>query len=121
MRSMCRHCNAKFSIRPRGLCWVCYYKAGVRDLYPPTSKFARRGVGNFCGNRPLPETHTCAAPGSEEKILILMERAAKSQSLFHPQDAYADQVENPILSVPRVQVSFYENPMRKKSIKDDVN
>src|SRR5437660_3820538 len=82
----CRHCQKAPVNRPRGLCWACYYTPGVRDLYPSTSKFARRGVGNFCGLAPLPERPTGAAPGSEEKILILMDRAAKRQALFHPAD-----------------------------------
>jgi len=55
-------------------------------LFPSTSKFARRGVGNFCGSAPLPDSATDASPGSEAKILILMERAANRQSLFHPDD-----------------------------------
>jgi hypothetical protein len=86
MKLMCRHCQKVRSNRPRGLCWTCYYTPGVRELYPSTSKFARRGVGNFCGTAPLPEFPTDAAPGSEAKLLILMERAAKRQSLFHPDD-----------------------------------
>jgi hypothetical protein len=69
------------------LCWVCYYKPGVRDLYPSTSKFGRRGEGNFCGNAPLPGFPTTALPGSPEKIAILAERAKRRQSLWHPDDA----------------------------------
>ena len=86
MKPMCRHCQKVRSNRPRGLCWTCYYTPGVRELYPSTSKFARRGVGNFCGTAPLPDSATDAGPGTEEKILILMERAAKRQALFHPGD-----------------------------------
>lgn len=84
---MCRHCQKTRSNRPRGLCWTCYYTPGVRELYPSTSKFARRGVGNFNGTAPLPDVPTDAPPGSEEKIRILMERAAKRQALWHPKDA----------------------------------
>lgn len=83
---LCRHCQKAKSNRPRGLCWGCYYRPGVRELYPSTSKFARRGVGNFSGNAPLPDRLTAAAPGSEEKILVLMERARMQQALFHPLD-----------------------------------
>ena len=86
MKPMCRHCQKVRSNRPRGLCWSCYYTAGVRELYPSTSKFAHRGVGNFCGTAPLPDHATDAVPGSEEKIMILIERAEKCQSLFHPDD-----------------------------------
>jgi hypothetical protein len=84
---LCRHCQKTKSNRPRGLCWTCYYTAGVRELYPSTSKFARRGPGNFNGQAPLPDLPTDAAPGSEAKILILMERAILKQALFHPADS----------------------------------
>ena len=83
---ICRHCQKSKVNRPRGLCWSCYYRPGVRDQYPSTSKYARRGVGNFCGTAPLPATSTSAAPGSEEKIAILAERAKNRQSLWHPDD-----------------------------------
>ncbi len=87
---LCRHCNRVPSNRPRGLCWSCYYRPGVRDLYPSTSKFARRGVADRVGRVPLPEEPTKALPGSEAKVLILIERARKRQSLWHPDDAPMD-------------------------------
>ena len=83
---LCRHCKKVKSNRPRGLCWSCYYSPGVRDLYPSTSKFARRGVVDFCGNARMPEP-TRALPGSPEKVAILEERASKGQALWHPLDA----------------------------------
>jgi hypothetical protein len=36
---------------------------------------------------PLPDRPTEAAPGSEEKIAIMAERAAAGRSCFHPKDA----------------------------------
>jgi hypothetical protein len=95
---LCRHCNRVPSNRPRGLCWSCYYRPGVRDLYPSTSKFARRGVEDRVGRVPLPDAPTGAMPGSEAKVLILMERARKRQSLWHPADAPMD-VESHTLGV----------------------
>ncbi|HEY1376691.1 MAG TPA: hypothetical protein VGF55_07845 [Gemmataceae bacterium] len=86
----CRHCEKAPVNRPRGLCWSCYYTPGVRDLYPSTSKFARRGVGNFCGNAAAAAAPTEALPGSPEKIAILEERARQRQELWHPQDATLD-------------------------------
>ena len=86
----CRHCQKAPVNRPRGLCWSCYYTPGVRDLYPSTSKFARRGVGNFCGNASPAGVPTGALPGSPEKVAILEERARLRQDLWHPQDATAD-------------------------------
>jgi hypothetical protein len=82
---ICRHCQKASVSRPRGLCWVCYYAPGVRALYPSTSKYAKRGVANFTGPAKTPRP-TVAAPGTEEKIAILMERARNRQELFHPAD-----------------------------------
>ena len=83
---ICRHCQKCNVNRPRGLCWSCYYRPGVRDQYPSTSKYARRGVGNFCGSTVLPARPTEAAPGTDEKIAILAERARNRESLWHPED-----------------------------------
>lgn len=84
---MCRHCQQSVQSRPRGLCWNCYYAPGVRELYPSTSKYGRRGVRDYNGQGKRPATPTDAAPGSPEKIRILMERAQLRQELWHPDDA----------------------------------
>jgi hypothetical protein len=83
----CRHCLCAPVSRPRGLCWGCYYTPGLRERYPSTSKFGRRGVGNFNGNCPLPAFPTQASPGTPEKIAVLEERARLKQCLWHPDDA----------------------------------
>jgi len=59
----------------------------VKEMYPSTSKYARRGVGNFSGNAPLPEAPTTAVPGTPEKLAVLEERARLKQAIFHPADA----------------------------------
>jgi hypothetical protein len=84
---VCRHCNRTKANRPRGLCWSCYYKPGVREQYPSTSKYAHRGVGDFNGRAKLPSAPTSALPGTPEKVAVLMERARLKQSLWHPLDA----------------------------------
>ena len=84
---LCRHCQKVKSNRPRGLCWSCYYKPGVRDLYPSTSKFARRGVSDFTGKSALAAQPTDALPGTPEKVAVLMERARLGLALWHPLDA----------------------------------
>jgi hypothetical protein len=89
MKPLCRHCQKVKSNRPRGLCWSCYYTPGVRDRYPSTSKFARRGVMDFNGRAKMPEP-TDALPGSLEKVRILEERARLGQALWHPLDAKLD-------------------------------
>lgn len=37
--------------------------------------------------KPLPAERTKAVPGSEEKILVMRERVARGEQLYHPQDA----------------------------------
>ena len=83
----CRHCGKGRVNRPRGLCWTCYYTPGVKELYPSTSKFAHRGVGNFCGNAPLPPVPTACAPGTPEKLAVIEHRAKARLAIFHPADA----------------------------------
>ena len=83
---ICRHCQQSKVNRPRGLCWSCYYRPGVREQYPSTSKFARRGVGNFFGRAPQPACPTAATPGTPEKIAVLAERVRQKLSLWHPED-----------------------------------
>ena len=87
MIRVCRHCSRCPVNRPRGLCWSCYYTPGVRDLYPPTSKYGRRGLMNVCGNAPLPPAPTAAAPGTPEKVAVMEERALARVALHHPHDA----------------------------------
>ena len=89
-RPMCCRCSEKRANRPRGLCWNCYYTPGVKELYPSTSKYARRGVGNFTGNAPLAPFPTSALPGTPEKMAVMAERAKNRQSIFHPSDAQCD-------------------------------
>jgi hypothetical protein len=84
---LCRNCQRVPSNRPRGLCWSCYYRPGVRDRFPSTSKFARRGVGDFNGSSALPPMPTAALPGTPAKVAILEERARLGQDLWHPLDA----------------------------------
>src|SRR5947209_2207253 len=84
---LCRHCDSAVVSRPRGLCWSCYYTPGVREQFPSTSKYGRRGLGNFNGKGAPPSQPTDALPGSEEKVLVLMERARLKQGLWHEDDA----------------------------------
>jgi len=94
---MCRHCQRVKSNRPRGLCWSCYYTPGVREKFPSTSKFARRGISDFNGRARLPEP-TNALPGTEEKVRVLEQRAQLGQALWHALDAKLEAVA-PLLEV----------------------
>ena len=81
---VCRHCKARKVNRPLGLCWSCYYRPGVRALYPSTSKYTGKGVG-LKGIGGVPRA-TAALPGSPEKLAVLAARAAKGQPLHSRRD-----------------------------------
>jgi hypothetical protein len=86
MKPRCRHCRNPKVNRPRGLCYSCHRKPEVRDLYPSTSKYARRGASAGGGTGALPATPTYANPGTEGKLAEMERRARAGNSLFHPDD-----------------------------------
>lgn len=92
----CRHCRRTRANRPRGLCWCCYSNPHIVSLYPPEGKFVAaiwRIPGadeDFFGGYDLPSEPTIAPPGTEEKIQVLMQRAAQRVYLHHPCDAPMD-------------------------------
>jgi hypothetical protein len=99
MIPICQHCGHSKVNRPRGLCWSCYYKPGVKDMYPSTSKYARRGVGNFTGNAPISGEPTIHPPGTPEKMAVLELRAKNKQALWHPLDAQYPNDPRPLLAL----------------------
>jgi hypothetical protein len=70
----------------------------LRQLYPSTSKFARRGVDDFSGPARLPAAPTGASPGSPQKVDVLALRARRREALWHPGDAPMD-IESRLLGV----------------------
>lgn len=82
----CRHCQKSRFVHRKGLCKACYETPGVRELYPSTSKYARRGTGHVKNAAPLPAVATTALPGTPEKIAVLEQRAKSGVCLFHPGD-----------------------------------
>lgn len=79
----CRHCNKDRGTYPRGLCWNCYYRPEVRSQFSLLKKSTTL-VTNSAKKLPEP---TIAAPGSKEKIAILIKRAEAGEMLWHPLDA----------------------------------
>jgi hypothetical protein len=73
----------------------------VREKYPSTSKFARRGVSDFNGRPAVAAQATAAAPGTAEKVAVLEERARLGLSLWHPLDVHADPASKGFLSAGR--------------------
>lgn len=87
MRPKCRHCRERLVNRSRGLCWACFYTPGVKELYPPTSVYANRGVGNENATSRPPAEPCLNPPGSEGRIETLTARAKRGEGLFHEGDA----------------------------------
>lgn len=87
----CVHCDTRPPSRPRGLCARCYHAPGVRNLYARVrdADYTRRGLG-LSGTSQPPESPTDAAPGTEDKVRVLEERAASGRALWHPRDATRD-------------------------------
>jgi hypothetical protein len=75
----------------------------MRERYPVTNKFGRRGVGNFFGKTSMAPTPCEAPPGSLQKIAVLMQRAQDRQHLFHPEDNPGESEDEPPL--PRHRLS----------------
>lgn len=78
---VCRAC----AIRPpakhkRGLCWKCTKDPSVRG------KFVPPGAQNFRSKSRNAERPTNTAPGSEEKISVMTDRAAAGFFVNHPGD-----------------------------------
>lgn len=81
----CVRCGHEKVIRPRGLCWACYYRSGEREKYAPTGICGTRGIGNDVRKPKMPKPTT--VPPGKAKVEILAARAAAGQQLFHPLDA----------------------------------
>lgn len=82
----CRHCGRANPNRPKGLCWTCYYRPGVREQYAPVSPHGRRSKPDVNGAVPPAPAPTSALPGTPAKVAVLIERAAQGVSLWHPED-----------------------------------
>lgn len=84
----CLHCKKRPGNRSRGLCQVCYYTPDVRAAYPPAYRPAVSSrEADFKGPAPGPDAPTDAPAGTEAKLRVLAERAARRQSLFHDGDS----------------------------------
>ena len=83
----CKHCSKVSRRFARGLCWTCYYRAGVLGLYPlPDKMYNYSGVRDYYG-RSREGQPTEHLPGSAGKLSVLEERAQNGQALFHRWDA----------------------------------
>jgi len=89
-KAPCRHCDRVMSLRPRRLCWTCYYTPGVLDQYPVDTRFGSLGIGLGYAGGHLPAFPTACLPGTDAKIEVMAERAARRETLFHPADGLVD-------------------------------
>jgi hypothetical protein len=85
----CLHCGRMQTGYRRGLCGPCYFVPEIRLRFP-----RRESSGN---KKPVPPNRINAydprpRPGSEEKIRLLAERAARRLPLFWPGDLCFEQI-----------------------------
>ena len=96
--AICRACEERPAHKPRRLCYRCWREPGILDRFPPLARSVR-GLGFGPGSGRLPAEPTQALPGSDEKIEVLAQRAARGEALFHPQDARHGQSDRPPLPI----------------------
>lgn len=88
----CLECGQNKPHKGRNLCLECYraaktiYPAVPRNVQPTMSELREREMEERDRMRRLPLTPTEARPGSEAKILVLIERHERNELLHHPQD-----------------------------------
>ncbi len=88
----CVLCNWRRITRPKRLCGPCSYTpAGRRTAPVQHSCTNRKGArADFNGTPPPAPAATDAAPGSEEKIVVLQARVAAGVQPYHPRDRRID-------------------------------
>src|SRR4051812_18474589 len=81
----CKHCGTMTRYYRRRLCRRCHEDKSVRDRFV---QIRNTGSGAYFTGVPQlpPKTPFLAAPGSEEKIRIMMDRAEKRQELTRPDE-----------------------------------
>lgn len=90
-KAPCRHCGIVKPIRVRRLCWNCSRDFDILRRYPPDLRFGSSGFGlGFAGGH-QPAFPTACLPGTDAKIEVMAERAARRETLFHPADGLVDQ------------------------------
>lgn len=85
----CAHCGVNRA-RPhkRGLCERCYSDRDVRDQHPRGKYQVYADDEWAAADAPPPESPTGAAPGSPEKVLVMMARRRLRVQLHHPGDRH---------------------------------
>ena len=81
----CPHCLRRRRIQCRGLCFRCYKNLAIRVRYDTLASTWRQAANNRIP--PLAFQPTDAAPGTPEKVAVMIQRVASGQQPFHPEDA----------------------------------
>jgi hypothetical protein len=108
-RIVCVSCGQTRYPKFQRLCWKCAAKPEIRARHWTDERGGRRGIPDRYGASPPCLLPTDAPPGSEEKILVLMERAANGQSLFHEGDRLIPDPSGPLYSLLRPLFLLAEN------------
>lgn len=86
----CSHCGKKVVVTTirwrRGLCGRCYDTPTIRKQHKSATDQGYGLTAPMC----LPAEPTTELPGTEQKLAVLMARAAAGEHLWHPLDAPED-------------------------------
>lgn len=78
----CAHCGRETHLRPRQLCFSCYFTPHIRDLYPPLVEHGK----DWYSDRTSANQPCAFEPGSPEKIAEMARRYENGEPLHHPKD-----------------------------------
>ncbi len=85
----CRHCERRPGFdHQHGLCGRCYNITAIRRVYPLVVT-VDQGIGVKKPSR-QPKEPTRHMQGSEAKLIVLEQRAAAGEELWHPADGRPD-------------------------------
>ncbi len=79
MSAACQHCRTRARSRPRGLCKACFEDLRIRFLYP--AQRGMRSASDTYRQGDIPEEPTQEQPGTEAKLMVMKERAARGEQL----------------------------------------
>lgn len=85
-RKPCKHCQKVPSNRPRGLCWSCYYRPGVREQYAIAANSVKKSATCLSGEQAAP---TRIRPGPD-KVAVMVFRASLGMPIFCDDDAASE-------------------------------
>lgn len=86
MTAKCRHCQKVRRRWRRNLCQPCWRNPSIRARYAPLAKSGSWSPVPTVSRGPLARRATPALTGTDDKVAVMMARALRGESLWHPND-----------------------------------